>query len=270
MNAKLVIVGADIKPGEYKLKLPAVLGRGKEATLKLVHSLVSRAHCEIFEIDGQLMVRDLGSLNGTYVAGQRIAEAVPLPSGELLTVGSVTFRADYGEDVVLMPPPNNPGFRSEETQEVVRGVKETLSTGEKEQVWVDPSDAPLDEAQGSAAEDDFFGFLGDDESEPPASAEDQSENDQAAESRTAEHQPPADVKPVKPSSDASKKPTNGKPAQPDSKANPAPAKKNQPAPAEHPAEDENPFAPPDHSEHPGEHGKSEEDQNWDSFLDDLQ
>jgi hypothetical protein len=40
------------------------------------------------------MVRDLGSLNGTFVNNQRITEA-PLPAGELLTVGTVTFRAMY-------------------------------------------------------------------------------------------------------------------------------------------------------------------------------
>ena len=60
------------------------------------HPLVSRQHCEVFEADGLLMVRDLGSLNGTFVGETRIAEqAMPVKPGDLLTVGPVTFRAVY-------------------------------------------------------------------------------------------------------------------------------------------------------------------------------
>ncbi len=94
MKAKLVVVGGDVKATEIKLKLPVIIGRGREAALTLPHPLVSRKHCELFEVDGTLMVRDLGSLNGTYVGTQRVAEA-PLPSGELLTVATVNFRAVY-------------------------------------------------------------------------------------------------------------------------------------------------------------------------------
>ncbi len=94
MNAKLVVVGGDAKATEVRLRLPTVVGRGREASLTLPHPLVSRRHCEIFQQDGRLMVRDLGSLNGTFIANQRITEA-PLPPGELLTIGTVTFRAVY-------------------------------------------------------------------------------------------------------------------------------------------------------------------------------
>ena len=67
MDAKLVVVGGDAKAAEIKLRLPTIIGRGRGASLALPHPLVSRQHCEIFEANGQLMVRDLGSLNGTFV-----------------------------------------------------------------------------------------------------------------------------------------------------------------------------------------------------------
>src|SRR5262245_35173513 len=94
LNAKLVVVGGDVKTTEIALRLPSTIGRGRGATLVLPHPLVSRQHCELFEANGQLMVRDLGSLNGTFVNNQRITESALSP-GELLTVGTVTFRAVY-------------------------------------------------------------------------------------------------------------------------------------------------------------------------------
>ena len=61
LNAKLVVVGGDAKKAEVQLNLPTIIGRGKEAGLTVPHALVSRRHTEIFEREGQLFVRDLGS-----------------------------------------------------------------------------------------------------------------------------------------------------------------------------------------------------------------
>jgi pSer/pThr/pTyr-binding forkhead associated (FHA) protein len=94
LNAKLVVVGGDVKTTEIALRLPSTIGRGRGTTIVLPHPLISRQHCELFEAGGQLMVRDLGSLNGTFVNNERVTEA-PLAPGELLTVGTVTFRAVY-------------------------------------------------------------------------------------------------------------------------------------------------------------------------------
>jgi predicted component of type VI protein secretion system len=97
LNAKLIVVGGDVKTAEIKLRLPSTIGRGRGASIMLPHPLVSRQHCELFESQGKLMVRDLGSLNGTFINNERISEA-PLPTGELLTIGAVTFRAIYEVD----------------------------------------------------------------------------------------------------------------------------------------------------------------------------
>src|SRR5262245_27945926 len=103
LNAKLVVVGGDVKTTEIKLRLPSTVGRGRGTTIMLPHPLVSRQHCELFENNGQLMVRDLGSLNGTFVNNQRVTES-PLPPGELLTIGTVTFRAMYETHPDSQPP----------------------------------------------------------------------------------------------------------------------------------------------------------------------
>jgi pSer/pThr/pTyr-binding forkhead associated (FHA) protein len=98
IKAKLVVVGGDAGAAEIPLKLPVTIGRSRDVTLTLPHPLVSRRHCEIFACEGRLKVRDLGSRNGTYVANSRVDEAW-LASGELLTIGNVTFRAVYGDEV---------------------------------------------------------------------------------------------------------------------------------------------------------------------------
>ena len=94
LEIKLTVVGGEMESHEISLRLPATIGRGRDVAVNLSHPLVSRRHCELLEQDGGVLVRDLNSMNGTFVGSQRIQEA-PLASGELLTVGTVTFRAHY-------------------------------------------------------------------------------------------------------------------------------------------------------------------------------
>ncbi len=96
MRVKLVSVGSDAKAAEIDVELPTVVGRGKRATLSLPHPAVSRRHCELFDRDGKVMVRDLGSLNGTYVGSQRVSES-EVPLGELLTIATLSFRVVFGD-----------------------------------------------------------------------------------------------------------------------------------------------------------------------------
>jgi predicted component of type VI protein secretion system len=97
MEAKLIVVGGKANKGEIDLKLPTLIGRSRDAQLTVAHPMVSRQHCEIYEVDGLLMIRDLGSLNGTIVEGQRVSEAPLCPANEF-TVGPLTFRAEYEYD----------------------------------------------------------------------------------------------------------------------------------------------------------------------------
>lgn len=95
LSASLVVVGGDAADKEIRLQLPAIVGRGRETQVTVQHSLVSRQHCELLERNGRLFVRDLGSLNGTYVNNFRIQTEEPLLPGQLLTLGNITFRAKY-------------------------------------------------------------------------------------------------------------------------------------------------------------------------------
>ena len=135
MHAKLIVVEPKLQPHAYELELPVTIGRGGESHLKLDHSLISRHHCELYEENGQMMVRDLGSRNGTFIRGQRV-ETAPVPAGELLTVGSITFRAIYGEDALLAPEANDPAIDAQ-------GI-ETVAIDETSPVSVRPIERPSD------------------------------------------------------------------------------------------------------------------------------
>jgi pSer/pThr/pTyr-binding forkhead associated (FHA) protein len=95
MYAKLVVV-AGAQPTTITLRrLPAVVGRSGQSSLMVRQPFVSRWHCEIYEHDGELVVRDLDSANGTFVNGLRIDGPTLLFPGDQLRVGTVVFRAEY-------------------------------------------------------------------------------------------------------------------------------------------------------------------------------
>ncbi|MDB5352317.1 MAG: hypothetical protein JWN86_3564 [Planctomycetota bacterium] len=79
------------------------VGRQQDCQLRIASSQVSRKHCQIFEKKGLLLVKDLGSANGTLVNGKKIADQRVLEPGDELTVGSVKFRIERMEDTVLIP-----------------------------------------------------------------------------------------------------------------------------------------------------------------------
>lgn len=84
------------------------VGRQQDCQLRIASSQVSRKHCQLFEKKGLLLVKDLGSSNGTLVNGKRIADQRVLEHGDELTVGSVRFKVERTEDTVLMPGANQP------------------------------------------------------------------------------------------------------------------------------------------------------------------
>lgn len=147
INAKLVVVGGEVKTAEIKLRLPSTIGRGRGCTIMLPQALVSRQHCEIFESGGKLMVRDLGSLNGTFVNNQKIAEPSPVNSEELLTIGTVTFRVVY-EGAGASSPPAGPGpvmkSSAKETLPGANGAKGPVPAPAEPPINADDSSEPLE------------------------------------------------------------------------------------------------------------------------------
>ena len=109
MAFQLVVVQG--RSANETLKIGAgvmTVGRQQDCQLRIASSQVSRKHCQIFEKKGLLLVKDLGSSNGTLVNGKKIVDQRVLEPGDELTVGSVKFRIERLEDTVLMPGASHP------------------------------------------------------------------------------------------------------------------------------------------------------------------
>jgi diguanylate cyclase (GGDEF)-like protein len=68
-----------------------VLGRGERSDVRLDDDGVSRRHAELVRLDdGAVQIRDLGSTNGTFVNGERVAERV-LEDDDRVALGTTTL-----------------------------------------------------------------------------------------------------------------------------------------------------------------------------------
>src|SRR5580692_13145530 len=86
----VVLSGSNV--GEmYRIEKDQVLiGRGDKVDLRLVDDGISREHVRLSKEEGRIVLEDLGSTNGTYCNGQRVARQ-PLAEGDKILVGSTTI-----------------------------------------------------------------------------------------------------------------------------------------------------------------------------------
>ncbi|HLW79964.1 MAG TPA: FHA domain-containing protein [Terriglobia bacterium] len=75
---------------EIRVEHLAAIGRTRQNHIQIDAPSVSRKHAQIALTDHGYVLRDLGSENGTFVNGERIAEQ-PLKDGDHLQFGSVGF-----------------------------------------------------------------------------------------------------------------------------------------------------------------------------------
>jgi sulfite reductase (NADPH) flavoprotein alpha-component len=78
--------------GPYRFRMTSgrvrTLGRGPHADFVLDAALVSRAHCRLVVANGELVVENLGSTNGTFVNDRQV-ERSTLKTGDRLRAGRV-------------------------------------------------------------------------------------------------------------------------------------------------------------------------------------
>jgi adenylate cyclase len=105
---KLILATAE---GQQAIELRPInsLGRHPNNTIQLLDKIVSKEHCILEQRDGRFVLRDLGSLNGTYVNGERVRGETILKHGDEIALGSTRARYDDGSGAALPLPPVGPG-----------------------------------------------------------------------------------------------------------------------------------------------------------------
>ena len=95
------------------LDKPVVLiGRHPDCDVQLQSQKISRRHCCIAQVNGQVVVRDLGSTNGIRLNGTVVQEA-RLVVGDELAIANVRFRLEQDEPEVLKSSINGARDRME-------------------------------------------------------------------------------------------------------------------------------------------------------------
>jgi hypothetical protein len=67
------------------------IGRANDATLVLNDDYASSRHARLFPQDGQWIVEDLGSTNGTYLDRQKVGRPMPVPPGVPIRIGKTVM-----------------------------------------------------------------------------------------------------------------------------------------------------------------------------------
>jgi two-component system response regulator GlrR len=86
------------------------VGRGERAEIRLIDARVSRTHASLEVGPGGILVRDLGSRNGSFVDGTAVgAEAALAPAGSVVRLGDSLFLVTDDVDALAVPPRTIPG-----------------------------------------------------------------------------------------------------------------------------------------------------------------
>ena len=104
MKVQLTVIQGKPEGKVIPLAIPKFrIGRGETCHLRPNSEQVSREHAEIQILADRVVVRDLGSRNGTLVNGVRIAGEVTIKHGETISVGPLTFLVSI--QAVVAPAP---------------------------------------------------------------------------------------------------------------------------------------------------------------------
>ncbi len=123
--AKIIVTGNDLRR-EYELGAVNTIGRHPDNTLQILDRIVSKEHAQVLrQPDGSYLFRDLGSLNGSFLRGERVHEHL-LREGDEIVLGSttLTFQERSAQDSLLQKVTIAPSA----TEALIRQKIQTPST----------------------------------------------------------------------------------------------------------------------------------------------
>ena len=89
---RLLVIGGSLAGTSIGLADQQItIGRATDATLVLSDDYASSRHARLFPQDGQWIVEDLGSTNGTYLDRQKVTQPTPVPAGVPIRIGKTVL-----------------------------------------------------------------------------------------------------------------------------------------------------------------------------------
>lgn len=90
LHYALRFISGKYQGGEFPLRMnrEIVIGRSNDLDMVLVEDMVSRRHAKISSTDSEIYIQDLGSTNGTFVNGEKVAGRAQLHEGDRILVGT--------------------------------------------------------------------------------------------------------------------------------------------------------------------------------------
>src|SRR2546422_8236201 len=132
---RLVLLSEGLTGRTYELKTDkTTVGRVADNTFEIPEASVSSHHAELTLRGNDVLVKDLGSTNGTFINGEKIEEAVLKP-GQILRVGMIEMRLESGDAAVAAA--SSAALQSAASKKVL------------EQTRVIPQGVKLDELEGA-------------------------------------------------------------------------------------------------------------------------
>lgn len=138
INVRAALVPLDGGPAIDIGKDMTLVGRKDDCDVRLDHKSISKVHCVLVKTDGLLLLRDLGSTNGTRVNGTRVRRAALLPNDKI-SFANFHFRVHLGP---MAEPPVSP---DEHTQAI--DAKDVQRAMEKAPEALDDSGVDMQLAQ---------------------------------------------------------------------------------------------------------------------------
>ncbi len=159
MDVRLEVVHEKTRAKQVTLRRNMIVGRGRDCQLRIPVADVSRQHCKFSLKDGGVYLQDLGSSNGTQVAGKSIptGQAILLTDGDHITVGPVQFILHMGEESLSTNGPESAHSPLQDTAEFQLVGPPTHGAGQlnDQQIDPEPKNPPAESEPTTNAEPDL-------------------------------------------------------------------------------------------------------------------
>jgi len=105
----VVAIQGPLDGRRWEIEDELIIGRGEDCQIQIDDRQVSRHHARITSVDGKMMLEDLASKNGTFLAGKAITEIVPLADADMFQIAIIYKFVFYCSDATmpmedLIPP----------------------------------------------------------------------------------------------------------------------------------------------------------------------